>query len=70
MVPGCDEVVLWFMGTEQMLLEVVVVDPWYPEVVTWVVTVVVPFVPDGQVQELGGVASGSTVMVVVVVVVG
>ena len=66
-----DVLPLRFMGTEQKLFEVVVVDPCHPVVVTWVVTVVVPFVPDGiaagQFQEVGGVASGSVVMVVVVV---
>jgi hypothetical protein len=62
MVPGCDGVTLWFVGTAQKLTVVVEPDP------TLVATVVVPVVPVGQFQEVGGVASGSVVMVVVVVV--
>jgi hypothetical protein len=51
------------MGTPQKLAVVVGPDP------TLVATVVVPFVTEpGQFQEVGGVASGSVVMVVVVVV--
>jgi hypothetical protein len=50
------------MGTPQKLTVVVEPDP------TLVATVVVPFVTEpGQFQEGGGVASGSVVMVVVVV---
>jgi len=61
MVAGVGVLPLWFIGTEQKLT--VVVEP-YP---TLVATVVVPVVPAGQFQEVGGVASGSVVMVVVVV---
>jgi hypothetical protein len=49
------------MGTAQKFTVVVGADP------TVVATVVVPVVPEGQFQAVGGVASGSTVMVVVVV---
>jgi len=62
MVPACGGVMLWFMGTAQKLTVVVEPDP------TLVATVVVPVVPAGQLQEVGGVARGSTVIVVVVVV--
>ena len=62
MVPGVGVLPLRFMGTAQKLTVVVEPDP------TLVATVVVPVVPEGQFQEVGGVASGSTVIVVVVVV--